>query len=140
MPTNSTEPTPTDRLSTRRRYRRLLGGLVLGGVAANLALRATGYPVAAEAAYLLCAVGLFAVLFGAPVTLFDERDATLERRASQLTLNVFAVVLILGASVARLVPHVTDYTVPPEVRGALYGYVALFGVFALAYGYVRSRR
>lgn len=130
----------TDRLARRRRYRRLFVGLVGGAVAGSLALRIIGYPLVAEAVYLLGLAGILAVVFGAPVTLFDERDAALERRASQITIGVFAFVLILGASAARLLPRLTPYEVPPEVRGALYGYVAVFVVFGVAYGYVRSKR
>ena len=115
-------------------------GSVGSGVAAGLALRAAGYPLAGEVVYWFGIAGFLAVLFGAPVDLFDERDVAIERRASQLTIGVFAFVLVLGASTARLLPRVTDYAVPPAVHGALYGYVALFVVFGIVYGYVRSRR
>ena len=135
-----TQTRTTDPLATRRRYRRLFVGLVVVAAAGNVALRIAGYPLAAEVVYLVGLAGMLAVLFGAPVALFDERDAAIERRASQITVGVFAFVLILGASTARLLPRATDYTVPPEVHGALYGYVAVFVVFGIAYGYVRSRR
>ena len=135
-----TETRPQDRLATRRRYRRLFVGLVVVGAAGGLGLRIAGYPLVGEAVYLLGLVGMLAVLFGAPVSLVDERDAEIERRASQITVGAFVFVLILGASAARLLPRLTDYAVPPEVHGVLYGYVAVFVVFAVSYAYVRSRR
>ena len=135
-----TQTRSTDRLATRRRYRRLFIGFVVAGVAGDIALRAVGYPLVGEAVYLVGVVGMLAVLFGAPVDLLDERDVAIERRASQLTIAVFALVLILGASAVRLLPRVTDYAVPPAVHGALYGYAVLLVVFCIAYGYVRSRR
>jgi 4-hydroxybenzoate polyprenyltransferase len=126
-------------LARIRRYRRLFFGSVLAGVLAALALRFLGYPLLGEAIYwvgLLLAVGIW---LGSSTPLFDERDAALERRASQVTISVFAVVLIVGASAARVLPRVSDVVVPPEVVGALYGYVALFAVFAVSYLWFRYR-
>ncbi|QZP38809.1 DUF2178 domain-containing protein [Halobaculum magnesiiphilum] len=130
--------TPT--VSTRRRYRRLLFGSVGVGVIANVALRLLSYPVAAEAAYWVGILGFLAVWQFSPVTLFDERDAELERRASTVTLVVAAVVLVLGASGARTLSALNLYDAPPFLSGVLYGYVGLFVVFAVAYGWMSRTR
>lgn len=129
----------TNRLAKIRRYRRLMYACLLVGVGVGLALRVLDFPLVGEAVYWLGIVGFLAVWWGTPVRLFDERDAALERRASQLTLYAFAVVLVVGASLARVLPHVGAYTVPPEARGALYGYVALFAGFGVVYLWLRYR-
>ncbi|UIO99425.1 DUF2178 domain-containing protein [Halobaculum sp. CBA1158] len=132
--------TGTPTVATRRRYRRLLFGSVGVGVIANLALRFLSYPVAAEAAYWVGIVGFLAVWTFSPVTLFDERDAELERRASTITLVVAAVVLVLGASGTRTLSALGVYDASSFVSGVLYGYVGLFVVFAVAYGWVSRNR
>lgn len=114
-------------------------GFVAGGVIAGLGLRLLDYPLVGELAYWVGIAGFLAVWAGTPVKLFDERDAALERRASQLTLYVFAAVLVVGASAARVLPRLGAYAVPPEVAGALYGYAALFVVFGLVYLGLRYR-
>ena len=129
----------TNRLSRIRRYRRLMFGSLVVGVAAGLGLRALDYPLLGEAIYWLGVFGFLVVWLGTSVTLFDERDAALERRASQLTLLLAGVVLIVGASAARVLPRVSDVTVSPAIRGALYAYVALFVVFGVVYGWLRYR-
>lgn len=136
--TDGSGGTPT--VSTRRRYRRLLFGAIGIGVVANHALRYLSYPVAAEAAYWVGIVSSFAVWQLSPVTLFDERDAELERRASTLTMSVAAVVLVLGASGARTLGALGVYGVSPFVSGVLYGYVGLFVVFIVAYGWTARKR
>lgn len=134
-----TETPTTNRLSERRRYRRLMIGSVVGAVIAALALRNLGYPVLSEGVYWAGILAFLGVWRLTPVSLFDERDRALERRASQLTLTVAAVALVLGASAARLLATATTYAVPTVVWGALYGYVGLFAVFAAAYLWVRYR-
>lgn len=129
----------TNRLASVRRYRRLMFGWLLAGVALALALRTVGYPLLGEVVYWLGIVGFLAVWLGTRVTLFDERDAALERRASHVTLLVAAVVLVVGASAARVLPRVSDVVVPPAVQGALYAYAGLFVVFAVAYLWLRYR-
>ncbi|ELK49270.1 MULTISPECIES: DUF2178 domain-containing protein [Haloferax] len=130
---------PTPRLSRQRRYRRLLFGSIGAGVLASLVLRFLDYPVLGEAVYWLGIVAALAVWRGTDVALFDERDRSLERRASQLTMTVAAVVLVLGASAARLGATLELFEVSPFLSGALYGYVGLFGLFALCYLWVRAR-
>ena len=129
----------TDVLEKRRRYRRLFVGTIVVGAVAGLSLRALDYPMVGEAVYWVAILGALAVWLGTSVSLFDERDAALERRASQLTISISAVVLVVGASAARVLPRVTDLAVPPEVWGALYGFLALFATWAVSYVWLRYR-
>ena len=140
MPMTRTDGSGSNPLAQQRFYRRLLGGFIVGGTAVGLVLReGLGYPLLGEAIYWLGIVGFLAVWRGTPVTLFDERDRALERRASQLTLVLFAVVLVLGASSARVLSYVTTYEVPAAIWTVLWGYVALFGVFGVVYLGLRYR-
>jgi uncharacterized membrane protein YfcA len=133
-------PTSTpDRPSKQRRYRRLLLGSVFGGVAAALVLRALDYPLLGEAVYWLGILAFLAIWRGTTITLFDERDQALERRASHLTLTLFAGVLVLGASAARVLSYTDAYAVPSEAWAVLWGYVALFAAFGVTYLWLRYR-
>ncbi len=135
-----TGPPTTNRHSKQRLYRRLMIGFILGGVAIGLVFReGLGYPLLGEAIYWIGIVGFLGVWFGTSMTLFDERDQALERRASQLTLTVCAVVLVIGASAARVLPKISAYTVPDAVWPALYAYALLFAVFGVVYGWLRTR-
>lgn len=136
----STETPAVNRLSKARSYRRLLLGVVFGGVLLNVVLRYFDYAVLAEVTYIGAFVLAFVVWLGTDTRLFDERDVAIEQRASQLALTASALVLVLGASGARLVTALDLYTVPIVVWGALYGYVAVFATFAVAYLWVRYGR
>lgn len=114
-------------------------GFIVAGVVVGLVFRFLGYPLVGELIYWIGIIGFLAVWRGTPLTLFDERDRALEQQASQITLNLFAIVLVLGASAARVIPRISTYTVPTEFVGALYGYVALFVVFGLSYLWVQYR-
>ncbi|WP_240147530.1 MULTISPECIES: DUF2178 domain-containing protein [Halorussus] len=136
-PTSTTEPNP---LAKRRTHRRLMWGFLAGGVGLGLVLREVlGYPLVSEAVYWLGVLGFLAVAVGSSITLFDERDRALERRASQLTLTLLAPVLAVVASVGRLLPRFTDYALPAEVWYALYGVVAVYVAFGAVYGVLRFR-
>ncbi|NHN59877.1 DUF2178 domain-containing protein [Halorussus sp. JP-T4] len=115
-------------------------GFLAGGVGLGLVLREVlGYPLVSEAVYWLGVLGFLAVAVGSSITLFDERDRALERRASQLTLTLLAPVLAVVASVGRLLPRFTDYALPAEVWYALYGVVAVYVAFGAVYGVLRFR-
>ncbi len=130
----------SDRLAKQRFYRRLLVGFVVGGVGLGLILRiGLGYPLVGEAVYWLGIIGFLAVWRGTSITLVDERDRALERRASQITLATFGAVLVLGASSARVLSYTGTYEVPGMVWAVLWGYVALFGVFGVVYLWLRYR-
>lgn len=129
----------TARIARIRLYRRLFVGFIVAGVLTGLVLRFLDYPLVGEVVYW-AGIGLaLAVWVGTSVPLFDERDAALERRASNAVVYLFAVVLVVGASAARILPRVTDVVVPPEIWGALYGYVALFAAWAVSYIWLRYR-
>ncbi len=115
-------------------------GFVVVGTLLGLTLRELlGYPLVGETVYWLGILGFLAVWQGTSISLFDERDRALERRASHLTLSLFAVVLVVGASAARLLSYTNTYTVPVELWAVLWGYVALFVVFAVVYLGLRYR-
>ncbi len=114
-------------------------GSIAVGVAAGLVLRWTGYPLVGEAVYWAGILGFLAVWRGTSVQLVDERDVELERRAAHTTLSAVGPLLVLGASTARVLTWVTDYTVPIVIWGVLYGYVSLFVVFGVAYVWHRYR-
>jgi uncharacterized membrane protein len=127
-------------LAKQRKYRRLLFGVLFGGVAIALLLREVlGYPLVSEAVYWVAVVGFLAVWLGTSVTLFDERDRALEERASRVTLTILAPILAITASLARVLPKVTDYAVPEAVLPALYAFVALYAVFGVVYLGLRAR-
>jgi uncharacterized membrane protein len=136
---NSAVSPTTLRLSKQRLYRRLMFGFIAVGVVVGLVFRFLGYPLVGELIYWIGIIGFLAVWRGTSLTLFDERDRALEQQASQITLSVFAIVLVLGASAARVIPRISTYTVPTEFVGALYGYVALFVVFGVSYLWVQYR-
>jgi uncharacterized membrane protein len=140
MPITRTDGSGSNQLARRRFYRRLLVGFLVGGTAVGLVLReGLGYPRIGEAIYWLGIIGFLAVWRGTSMTLFDERDDALERRASQITLTLFAVVLVLGASSARVLSYTTTHEVPTAIWTILWGYIAIYAVFGVVYLGLRYR-
>lgn len=128
-----------DRLSKRRRYRRLSFGCVIAGTVGFFVAANVGYPLVGVGLYWLGFLAFVGVWRGTAVSLVDERDAAHERRASQLTLSVIAVVGIAGWPALLVLEETGRYTTPPALEGALLGYAVLFGVFGAAYLWVRYR-
>jgi hypothetical protein len=127
------------KLAKRRTYRRLMFGSLFAGVVLALAARGAGYPLVGEAVYWVGILGFAGVWLSTSVTLFDERDTALERRASQLALTIAAPLLIVAASALRTANEVFGYTAPAVVQGAVYGVIAVYVLFVLALGYVWLR-
>jgi H+/Cl- antiporter ClcA len=135
-----TRTSDSNPLGKQRKYRRLLFGVLLGGVAVALLLREVlGYPIVSEVVYWIAVLGFFGGLFGSSVTLFDERDKALEERASRWTLTILAPILAVTASVGRLLPQVSDYALPEAVWPVLYGFIGVYVLFAVVYGVLRVR-
>jgi len=114
-------------------------GSIVVAVLLGLGLRALGQPLLGEAVYWLGILAFFGIWFGSPMTLFDERDLAIERRASHLTLLLAGAVLVVGASSVRVLSTLGVYEVPPVASGVLYGYVGLFATFAVVYLWLRYR-
>ena len=129
----------TERIATIRRYRRLMYGSVVVGSLGLVAASRFGYHLLGVGVYWAGVAAFFAIWCGTSVQLFDERDAAIERRASLRTLQVVAAVGIVGIPSAVALAELGHYEMPRELAGAIYGYVGLFAVFAVTYGWTRYR-
>ena len=128
------------RLDRIRRYRRLMTGSILVGVVGFLAALQLERPLVGLAVYWVGIVGFVGIWKGASVQLYDERDASLERRASQLTMQVVAVIAILLMAVLVIVEATDAMEVPPRVVG---GFLTLSGMgflYGASYLFIRYRR
>ena len=67
-----TEPSGSNRLIKRRRYRRLLYGVMVAGVLGLIAVESAGCPFVGVGLYWLGVIVFFAILCGTTSTLFDE--------------------------------------------------------------------
>lgn len=128
-----------EQLARRRRYRRLSVGSLLAGMAGTFVAIAVGYPLVGIGLYWLGALGMLAVLWGAPIELFDEREQVLEQRASWATLNLFAVALIVVFPGLVALEEAGVYEMPTAVSTAMWGYVLLYAVFGVVYTAYRYR-
>jgi peptidoglycan/LPS O-acetylase OafA/YrhL len=135
----SSESPAIDRLSKIRLYRRLMYGAVLAGTAGFAVASAVDRTLIGVALYWAGFLAFLGLWRGTAVTLFDERDCALERRASHVTLNVLAAVGILAWPSVVVLSEVTDYSPPPEYRGGLLAFAAVYVVFAAVYVALRYR-
>jgi len=128
----------TTRPSTRKRYKRIAYGLLGVGIAALLIGTAIDRFVIGVFLYWAGGIGMGLVQRYSPVDLYDERDDTIERKASQNTMQVFAYVFILGAPGGLVLEESGILTLPGEFYGAmwtLFSLSAVFGAFVLYYKY-----
>lgn len=127
-----------DRLSTVRRYRRLCWGLLLVAVIGFLVGSFLDYTVVGVGVYWAGVLGMLLVWKGTSVQLFDERERSLDHRASYLTLSIVAIVLIVVGP-GQVVLSEVGYAASPVLEGALWGYVSQFVLFAAVYLWLRFR-
>lgn len=124
--------TTDDPLARRRSARRLFGGLIAAAMLAFIGLDWLGRPLAAVGAYWLLVLGAAAVLYRSDHVM-DERDRALERRTSHRAVQlVGAGLIVLGPGLSAL-DDAGLYEVPTLVHGVLFGWVALYAVWGLAY-------
>lgn len=134
--TATTDPGP---LARRRRDRRRFGVLIAAAVFAFITLDLVGRPIVAVAAYWTLVVGAVVVLYTSDA-IMDERDRALERAASHRTIMVVgAGLIVLGPGIDALA-EAGVYDAPALVDGVLFGWVAVFVVWGLAYGVTRLQR
>lgn len=142
-------PTMTDTtelLAKRQSYRRWMNVSLWGGIVALFL--ATGVWVFAPidtfvwtgvALYWLGVLGYLLIWKGTAITLFDERDEQIELEASGLTLSVVAYVVIVAIPAMVALSVTGTYTVPSPYREMLVGWLAIFVVFAVAYGHTKRQ-
>lgn len=134
------EPTGTGRLAKVRRYRRLMFACIGVGVAGFLVAVEFDYPFVGLGVYWVGILAFLAVWKGTTVTLYDERDLDLERRASLLTLQIAGVVGLLAMTALVVADQLPSVDVPERVVGGFLAVSALFVVYGVVYTVVRYRR
>ena len=121
--------TTTSPIRRGRRYRRAIYGLIAVGMAGLIGGVLLEQSFAGLVVYALTvlpavALALFAQ-FASPVTLQDERERELERRASNITFQLFGY-LGLFAFVALLLLDATGrYALTTRTTTLLYAYAAI---------------
>ncbi|TKX55345.1 DUF2178 domain-containing protein [Halorubrum sp. SP3] len=126
----------TTRPSSRKRYERIAYGPLGAGVLALWIGIALDRFVLGVALYWAGGLGLGLVQRFSPVELYDERDTTIERKASQNTMNGFAYVSVLGTPGGLALQGSGVVTLPGEFYGAtwtLFGGFVAFGASVLYY-------
>nr|WP_272904775.1 DUF2178 domain-containing protein [Halobacterium sp. TGN-42-S1] len=115
-------------------------GSIAAGVAGFLVAVELDYPFVGLVVYWTGILAFLGVWKGTSVTLYDERDLELERRASLRTLQIaggVGLVAMTGLVVADQLPSVA---VPEQAVGGFYTISALFVVYGAVYTAVRYRR
>lgn len=129
----------TTRPSTRKRYKRIAYGLLGAGILALWIAIALDRFVLGVVLYWTGGIGMGVVQRFSPIELYDERDKTIERKASQSTLNVFAYVFILGAPGGLVLAETGAVTLPGEFYGATWTLFAIYVVYGAAVAYHKYR-
>ena len=132
-------PPATSRPSTRKRYKRIAYGTLGVGIAALLIGIAIDQFLLGVLLYWAGGIGMGLVQRFSPVELYDERDTTIERKASQNTMEVFARVFILGVPGGLVLEANGIVTLPGEFYGAMWTLFAVSAVFGASVVYYRRR-
>jgi len=127
----------TTRPAARKRYKRIAYGLLGAGIAALFVAVALDRFVLGVACYWAGGIGMGLVQRFSPVTLYDERDDTIERRASRTTLNLFAYVFVLGTPGGLVLAETGYVDLPGEFYGATWTLFAVYVAFGAAVLYHR---
>ena len=126
-------------LDRRRRYKQLMYGSLAVGMVGIFVGTYLDQFVAGVVVYWAGFVGMLAVWQLSPVTLYDERETAIERKAGDYTMTVFAFVLVGGAPGGIALEESGVLTLPPEFSGAMWTLVAVYAVFGVIYTVLRHR-
>ncbi len=129
----------TDWLIKRRQYKRLMYGSLAVGIIGLFVGSYLDRFLGGVVVYWAGFFGMLAVWKFSPVTLYDERDTAIERKASDYTLGVFAFVLVLGAPGGVALEESGVATLPSAFSGAMWALVAVYAVFGVIYTVLRRR-
>ena len=136
---NEHEISATKRLSRRKRYKRLMYGVLIAGILALWTGIYLDQFLAGVLLYWAAFFGMLAVWRFSPVTLYDERDTAIERKASDYTLGVFAFVFVLGAPGGIALEEGGLIELPAAFDGAMWTLFAIYAVFGVVYTVLRRR-
>ncbi|ELZ39178.1 hypothetical protein C472_05352 [Halorubrum tebenquichense DSM 14210] len=83
--------------------------------------------------------GMLAVWRLSSVTLYDERDTAIERKASDYTITIFGFVFVLGAPGGIALEESGLVELPAAFGGAMWTLFAIYVVFGVVYTVLRRR-
>ena len=129
----------TTRPSTRKRHKRIAYRLLGAGIAALWIAIALDRFVLGVALYWAGGLGMGLVQRFSPVDLYDERDTTISRRASQNTMNVFAYLFVLSAPGGLVLQEAGIIELSGRFYGAMWTLFAIYVVFGASLFYYKRR-
>lgn len=110
------------------------------GVVGFLVALELDYPFVGLAVYWAGILAFFAIWKGTSVQLYDERDYSLERRASLATFQIAGAIGLLTMTALVVVREGTTMDVPDEVVGGFLALSGLFVLYGVVYTVFRYRR
>lgn len=133
-------PSSTEhRIQRRRRHKWLLYGSLGAGIVGLLIGFSLDQYLVGVLVYWAGFAGMLGVWQFSPVTLYDERDAAIERKASDYTLGVFAIAGVLAIPGLVALEANGALTLPAAFDGVALTFVAVFVVFGVIYTALRHR-
>lgn len=133
--THSTE----HRIETRRRYKRLMFGCLAVGIVGLLIGSFLDLHLTGVLIYWAGFFGMLGVWQFSPVTLYDERDTAIERKASDYTLGVFAIAGVLAIPGLVALEAEGILTLPAAFGGIALTFVVVFVLYGVIYTVLRQR-
>jgi uncharacterized membrane protein len=136
----------TNVLETRRQYQKRMNHSAGVGFVLGVVLLTVGAFVGDAVTVLGVGVywaGMFGYLYfrhRAPVDVRDEREQRISREASELTLEILAVAVILATPTATVFDSTGVYDVPEFVWGGVTTLVLTSVVIGFAHWYVERQR
>jgi len=134
-----TEPThsATLRIKRRKRYKRLAVGSLIGGIVGSVIASFLDQTLLGTFIYWAGFLGMLGVWQFSPVTLFDERDTAIERKASDYTLGVFGIAGVFAIPGLIALEAEGLLTLPAAFDGMVLTFVAVFALFGVIYTALR---
>ena len=124
-------------IDRRKRYRILMYGSLAVGILGLVLGSFIEQYLAGVVVYWAGFFGMLGIWQLSPVTLFDERDQHIERKASDYTLSVFAFVLVLGGPGGIVLEQGEIFALPAVFDGAMWTLVAVYAMFGVIYTSLR---
>ena len=127
------------RIERRQRYKHLAFASLVAGIVGSVVASSVDQHLVGVLIYWAGFVGMLGVWQFSPVTLYDERDTAIERKASDYTLGVFAIVGVLAIPGLVALEAEGILTLPAAFDGMAVTFVAVFVLFGVIYTVLRRR-